>query len=130
MISEREWEQRYESLLAENRKLSEENDRWLTAAARAEAIFSGTVPDGEVEVYREWRVTGDLVGPGWDDKPPYDFTWSARINPHLAASNAEAEAKARVFASIPRDGMKNVHMHSRTVVITEWADEGAVDTPG
>lgn len=38
MISESDWERRYESLLSENRKLSGENDRWLTQVAGLDSL--------------------------------------------------------------------------------------------
>lgn len=57
MISDSEWERRYESLLAENRKLSEENDRLFTQASEAERKASLTdivwlVTRGEYSDYR------------------------------------------------------------------------------
>jgi len=72
----------------------------------------------EAGTYEEWRVTGD-PGQGY---PPYDFTWSKRLNPHLGDPEHGAHRFAEMIRGTPPPWMDGPHLSRRTVVVGEWTE--------
>jgi hypothetical protein len=78
----------------------------------------------ESGLYVEWRVTADHADSWRENAPPYDFTWSARINPHLGADNDAAEEAARTFIRqmTERGVFERVRLWRRKVTISKWTE--------
>lgn len=71
--------------------------------------------DPKAETFEEWRVTGKPTG----SYPPYDFTWSPLLNPHLG----DPEQSATRFVALVTAGGgwdEGPHLSHRTVTVTEW----------
>lgn len=65
------------------------------------------------QTFEEWRATGNPGG-GY---PPYEFTWSPMLNPHLG----DPERGARAFAAAMSDKWDDgPHLRRRTVTVTGW----------
>jgi len=72
----------------------------------------------QVTTYDEWRITGT---PG-QDYPPYDFTISPFLNPHLGDPETEARNFVAMHAALGDPWEDGPHLHCRTVTVTEWQD--------
>ena len=72
--------------------------------------------------YDEWRVQADHRDPFWDNLPPYDFTWSKRINPDLCEPDAESAARAHIARHGFQHSCENIRLSRRTVTVGEWSE--------
>lgn len=71
--------------------------------------------------FEEWRVTGN-PGP---DHPPYDFTWSPMLNPHLGDPERSARGFVTAIESVGTPWVDGPHLMRRTVAVTDWERQEA-----